>query len=368
MSLNGKQYRSVLDLVGDAHDAQDLDELRGLLLPALKRLVPADYSSYNEVTASGTAPVAIVQPQPCPAFAYEAWERLATTNPLIGHFTRTRDTRPYRFSDVADMRVLRATPLFRELYARSASSTRSRSGSRRHRPSRSASRSAAAGRTTSATTSARCSTSAPAGHRDPGLPRRAQLRERLSGAVDAAGRLENRGIAALVVEARPGCWCWPPAGRRAGRGAHGCERPRGPARSRRAVAALLERGLPRRGRRCARPTSSARPTARASLLIDSPPTRWSPRCSNRSGSPSARPRCCRASPRALHRRCGRGARREPTHRPQALRAHSPQAEACTTVACSARPRGRRVVPGRTACVPRAGASAPPPAASSAAPR
>jgi len=115
MSLSDRQYRSVLDLVGDAHDAQDLDELRSLLLPALKRLVPADYSSYNEVTAGGAAPVAIVQPE-LPAFAYEAWERLAMTNPLIGHFTRTRDTRPHRFSDVADMRVLRATPLFRELY------------------------------------------------------------------------------------------------------------------------------------------------------------------------------------------------------------------------------------------------------------
>ncbi len=115
MALSDKQYRAVLDLVGDAHDAQDLDELRGLLLPSLRRLVPADYSSYNEVTAGGGAPVAIVEPE-LPAFAYEAWERLAMSNPLIDKFFRTRDTRPYRFSDVADMRALRASPLYLELY------------------------------------------------------------------------------------------------------------------------------------------------------------------------------------------------------------------------------------------------------------
>ena len=114
-ALTHRQYRSILDLVGDAHDAQDLADLRALLLPALRRIVPADYASYNEVTADGDAPVAVVEPE-LPAFAYEAWERHARSNPLIAHYSRTRDTRPYRFSDVVSMPELRRTALYRELY------------------------------------------------------------------------------------------------------------------------------------------------------------------------------------------------------------------------------------------------------------
>ena len=198
MPLSDRQYRSVLDLVGDAHDAQDLTELRSLLLPALKRLVPADYSSYNEVTAGGHAPVAIVEPE-LPAFAYEAWARHAGTNPLVNHFTRTRDTRPYRFSDVADMRVLRDTPLFRDLYDPLGIEHQIAFGL----PSPPT--------LTIGIALSRCS---PRDFSDdertmldlarPHLIqayRNAQLRQRLGGAVEAlqAG-LEKRGIAALVVD------------------------------------------------------------------------------------------------------------------------------------------------------------------------
>jgi DNA-binding CsgD family transcriptional regulator len=198
MALSDKQYRSVLDLVGDAHDAQDLDDLRGLMLPALRRLVPADWSSYNEVTAGGHAPVTIADPE-LPAFAYEAWERHATTNPLLAQLVRTRDTRPYRFSDVVDMRVLRATPLYLELYKPLGVEHQIAFGL----PS-----------PPTLTIGIALSRGGPRNFSDdertmldlarPHLIqayRNAQLRERLGGAVDAlkAG-LERRGIAALVVD------------------------------------------------------------------------------------------------------------------------------------------------------------------------
>lgn len=115
LPLSERQYRAVLDLVGEAHDAQDLDEFRAALLPSLRRLVPADYASYNEVPADGGAPVTIADPV-LPAEMMEAWERHALTNPLITRFMRTRDARPWRFSDVIGADELARLPLYQELY------------------------------------------------------------------------------------------------------------------------------------------------------------------------------------------------------------------------------------------------------------
>lgn len=115
MALSERQYHAVLDLVGEAHHAQSRPELRSLLLPALKRMVPADYASYNEIAPGESAQVAITDPE-LPASVHEAWGRHALRNPLVARFMRTRDTRPYRFSDVADLRVLHHDPLFREVY------------------------------------------------------------------------------------------------------------------------------------------------------------------------------------------------------------------------------------------------------------
>jgi DNA-binding CsgD family transcriptional regulator/GAF domain-containing protein len=114
-ALSDRQYRSVLDLVGEAHDAQGLDELRSFLLPALRRLVPCEYASYNEVMEDGQTPVAIAEPA-LPQSAREAWARHAATHPLVIYHQRTRDGRPYRLSDLISTRELHMMPLYRELY------------------------------------------------------------------------------------------------------------------------------------------------------------------------------------------------------------------------------------------------------------
>jgi DNA-binding CsgD family transcriptional regulator len=115
--LRETHYRAVLDFVGDVHDAQDLDELRGMVLSSLRRMVPADYSSYNEIPSGPTGELITIAEPELPDFAYTAWERHSNTNPLVARFNRTRDGRPYRFSDVIDQAELRRMPIYRELYA-----------------------------------------------------------------------------------------------------------------------------------------------------------------------------------------------------------------------------------------------------------
>ena len=105
----------MLEFVGEINDAQDLDELRTMVLPLLRRLVPADYSSYNEVPSDGGPMIAITEPE-LSKTVHEAWGRLAHTNPLVARMVRTRDGRPWRFSDVVSQAELREMPIYRELY------------------------------------------------------------------------------------------------------------------------------------------------------------------------------------------------------------------------------------------------------------
>lgn len=115
VSLTDAQHRAVLELVGEANDARDVPDLRAILLTGIRRVVPATIVSYNEVRADGTPAFVIAEPAP-PPFAYEAWDRLAGTNPLVQHFARTRDGRPYRFSDVISREDLERLPLYAEVY------------------------------------------------------------------------------------------------------------------------------------------------------------------------------------------------------------------------------------------------------------
>jgi DNA-binding CsgD family transcriptional regulator len=115
MSLRATDYEQVLELVGDVHDAQDTAELRAMVLEALVRLTPADFVSYNEMFADGRPPGFLIEPG-VPAALEPVWARLGFENPLLHRYLRTRDGRPYRFSDVVSARELHAMPLFREFY------------------------------------------------------------------------------------------------------------------------------------------------------------------------------------------------------------------------------------------------------------
>ncbi len=113
--LSSRDIGAVLDLVGEAHHAEDLVSFREHVLPSIRTVVPADYASYNEVWADGGIGATLVSPD-LPPWAYEAWAAHAHQNPLVRNYQRTRDGRAYRFSDVIDREELHALPLYRELY------------------------------------------------------------------------------------------------------------------------------------------------------------------------------------------------------------------------------------------------------------
>lgn len=114
-TLGERHYRAVLDLVGEAHDASDLDEFRSVLLPGLRRMVPAEFASYNEIHGVEGVLATIAEPD-VRRELLPAWEAHATQNPLVVRFARTRDGRALRFSDVAPREELERLPLFREFY------------------------------------------------------------------------------------------------------------------------------------------------------------------------------------------------------------------------------------------------------------
>ncbi|HWF32202.1 MAG TPA: LuxR C-terminal-related transcriptional regulator [Solirubrobacteraceae bacterium] len=116
MTLSANDVRRVLDFVGEAHGAGDLDELRRFLPIGLSELVRTDYASYNEVGSDGAVYATVIHPEIDDPQALADWARYAHQNPLMSHYARTRDGRAYRFSDVADQRELDRLELFSEFY------------------------------------------------------------------------------------------------------------------------------------------------------------------------------------------------------------------------------------------------------------
>jgi DNA-binding CsgD family transcriptional regulator len=115
--MNRDVEEGLLTFVGDIHGYLDVDELRVGLLDALRRLVPSDWASLNEVGRSPRDVVFVSIPQPSPAMG-EKFARMGHQNPLIERYVRTQDGRAYRFSDVATPQELAALPLYREVYAK----------------------------------------------------------------------------------------------------------------------------------------------------------------------------------------------------------------------------------------------------------
>jgi DNA-binding NarL/FixJ family response regulator len=58
----------------------------------------------------------VIQPA-VPERLHQTWAELGQENPLIERFARTRDSRPYRFSDVVSQDEFHALALYREFYA-----------------------------------------------------------------------------------------------------------------------------------------------------------------------------------------------------------------------------------------------------------
>src|SRR3984885_3338919 len=113
--LSATDIRKVLDFVGEAHGAGDLQELREFLPIGLSDLVRTDWASYNEVGIDGSVHVAVSVPE-VPGELIADGRRSAHQTPLANRHARTRDGRAYRFSDVAVREELDDLELFQGFY------------------------------------------------------------------------------------------------------------------------------------------------------------------------------------------------------------------------------------------------------------
>jgi DNA-binding CsgD family transcriptional regulator/GAF domain-containing protein len=105
----------LLELVGEAYSFEDLTQFRSGVLDVLNRVVPSDRVAYNEIARDETFAVTVPESE-FDQSLLPTFTALAHENPLISHFRRTGDGRPYRISDMIDQKTFHATALYREFY------------------------------------------------------------------------------------------------------------------------------------------------------------------------------------------------------------------------------------------------------------
>jgi len=115
VSLPERELHGLLEVLGEVHHAEDLDGFRTALLDVLPRVIPAAYTSYNEVGADGAPRVTMVVPE-APARVLANWGRYGHQNPLVHHHLTTRDSRAHRLSDVTDMGAFRELELYSQVF------------------------------------------------------------------------------------------------------------------------------------------------------------------------------------------------------------------------------------------------------------
>lgn len=94
----------------------DLEELVDGMLAALRRNVPSEYVSINDIGPAPEDVVAVISPSQ-PEHLHRLYGEFAHENPLTARYVASRDGRPYRFSDVCTTSDLHRTELYRRLYA-----------------------------------------------------------------------------------------------------------------------------------------------------------------------------------------------------------------------------------------------------------
>ena len=77
MTLPERELHGLLELLGEVHHAENVAGFRTALLDVLPRIIPAAYTSYNEVSGDGNPLVTLVTP--------EAPQRVLTQWGRFGH-------------------------------------------------------------------------------------------------------------------------------------------------------------------------------------------------------------------------------------------------------------------------------------------
>jgi DNA-binding CsgD family transcriptional regulator len=107
----------MLDLLGDAYAALDLEEFQRSLTRGLRTAVPCDWCSVNTLGPGPGEVTALSDPPVTPPELYEVFARYAHQNPIAAHFAATGQGRPVRMSDLVTTSELHALDLYRRVYA-----------------------------------------------------------------------------------------------------------------------------------------------------------------------------------------------------------------------------------------------------------
>lgn len=116
-TLREADVRALLELVGESNAQRSLRGFRAGILPGLRRLVPCEYASYNEVEPD-RAFVVMDPPDQLAQFDDPGGllARNSTNHPLIVRHQRTRDGRAYKLSDFVTREQLHRLPVYEEIY------------------------------------------------------------------------------------------------------------------------------------------------------------------------------------------------------------------------------------------------------------
>jgi DNA-binding CsgD family transcriptional regulator len=106
---------ALLELIGDTHQLLELEAFRQELLHAMRRAVPADWVSLNDVGPGSDTHVTVADPEP-PAHLVPLFAQYAHQNPLVSLHVRTHDGRATRFSDLITREQLHELELYQHVY------------------------------------------------------------------------------------------------------------------------------------------------------------------------------------------------------------------------------------------------------------
>ncbi|HTT95236.1 MAG TPA: helix-turn-helix transcriptional regulator [Solirubrobacterales bacterium] len=106
----------LLELIGDTHGLLDLEEFRLGVFDALRRAIPCDWISINEVPpVPGDDHWEIAEPE-LPAEAHETFGRYMHQNPLLLYMLESRNGTARRLSEMISTADYHALDLYRLLY------------------------------------------------------------------------------------------------------------------------------------------------------------------------------------------------------------------------------------------------------------
>ena len=105
----------LLELIGDTSELLEIEEFRSALLEAVRRAVPSDWVTLNDIGPDPDTIAVLVDPVPDPAMLRE-FATLAHQNPLIEHYNLTHDARAWRISDIVSQEEFHSREVYQRIY------------------------------------------------------------------------------------------------------------------------------------------------------------------------------------------------------------------------------------------------------------